>query len=182
MILDRIDINTLETKESLLPWQEQGRMYTASGYGRKIPTTRMVKLPGDHRWRRVYCCIYSNVGTCYVLKGKDWIVIYWRPPDWQTHINLILWDYPGEMCQMETKEQAETVDKIIEYQYVVPAKEETKRTGMRLIFKGIYGAIGIGLVWIMFDFMINMLNFSIWQSGFRCSGEIIPIKVNFDRV
>ena len=45
-------------------WQEKGLSYTASGYGRKIPTRYMVQLNG--RWRRVYCCIFSNVGTCYV--------------------------------------------------------------------------------------------------------------------
>jgi hypothetical protein len=47
----------------------------ATGYGRKIATAHMVKLPGSNRWRRVYCCQYSNAGTCYVTAGKDWIVI-----------------------------------------------------------------------------------------------------------
>ena len=75
-ILDRICINDLQQKVNLLPWQEAGLQYTASGYGRKIPTSRMVRLPGDQRWRRVYCCCYSNAGTCYVVKGKDWIVVY----------------------------------------------------------------------------------------------------------
>jgi hypothetical protein len=46
---------------------------TRSGYGRRIPTSRMVRLRG--RWRRVYCCIYSNIGTCYVEQGKDWVVV-----------------------------------------------------------------------------------------------------------
>jgi len=45
------------------------------GYGRKIATARMVQLPGSKRWRRVYCCIYSNIGTCYVTDGDNWIVI-----------------------------------------------------------------------------------------------------------
>jgi hypothetical protein len=35
----------------------------------------MVRLPGDKRWRRVYCMIWSNIGTCYVLvKGQRVIV------------------------------------------------------------------------------------------------------------
>lgn len=44
---------------------------------RKMRTERMVQLPGSKRWRRVYCCIYSNAGTCYVPAngGKDWVVI-----------------------------------------------------------------------------------------------------------
>ena len=58
-------------KEVLLPWQEKGLSYTATGYGRKIPTSYKVFWEG--KWRRVYCCIYSNSGTCYLAKGSDWI-------------------------------------------------------------------------------------------------------------
>ena len=56
----------VEGKESPLPWQERGLSYTRSGYGRRIPTRHMIRL--NRRWRRVYCCVYSNVGTCYVGK------------------------------------------------------------------------------------------------------------------
>lgn len=72
----------LETREHSLPWQAAGLQYTRSGYGRRIPTRHMVRLPGSPRWRRVYCCIYSNSGTCYVDGPKDsagkreWIVIH----------------------------------------------------------------------------------------------------------
>lgn len=38
--------------------------YTASGYGRRIPTERVVYF--RNRWRRVYVCIFSNIGTCYI--------------------------------------------------------------------------------------------------------------------
>jgi hypothetical protein len=68
-------IEDLESKEEPLPHHVAGLSYTATGYGRKIPTSRMVRLPGSPRWRRVYCCIYSNIGTCYVTSGGDWIVI-----------------------------------------------------------------------------------------------------------
>ena len=65
---------TLETKEDVLWWQAQGLSYTASGYGRKIPTRYKVKY--NNRWYRVYCCIFSNSGTCYIVtKDKD-ITIY----------------------------------------------------------------------------------------------------------
>ena len=69
------NIEDLEQKESPLWHQVEGLSQTASGYGRRLATTRMVRLPGNARWRRVYCCIYSNVGTYYVTKGKDWLVI-----------------------------------------------------------------------------------------------------------
>jgi hypothetical protein len=68
-------LDELEHKTKLLWWQERGLSYTATGYGNKIPTHLMVRLPGDKRWRRVYCCIYSNMGTNYVIKNNEWIVI-----------------------------------------------------------------------------------------------------------
>ena len=74
-ILKRYWLDELESKVSLLWWQERGLSYTSTGYGRKIPTDKMVRLPGSNRWRRVYCCIFSNSGTCYVTAGKNWIVI-----------------------------------------------------------------------------------------------------------
>ena len=77
MILGNIDLDLFKLlglyKESLLRWQEKGMAYTSTGYGRKIPTSHMVRWGG--KWRRVYCCIYSNTGTCYILQGKDWITV-----------------------------------------------------------------------------------------------------------
>jgi hypothetical protein len=76
MILETHYLDDLESKEAPLWWHERGLSYTASGYGRKIPTSKMVRLPGSKRWRRVYCCIYSNSGTCYVPdKAGNWTVI-----------------------------------------------------------------------------------------------------------
>lgn len=42
-----------------------------TGYGSKIPTSWMVKLDGK-RWHRVYCVIWSNIGSLYVCtkEGK----------------------------------------------------------------------------------------------------------------
>jgi hypothetical protein len=56
----------VEVKEKALWWQERGLLYTATGYGRKIPTRYMVQSGG--KWRRVYCCIFSNSGTLYIGK------------------------------------------------------------------------------------------------------------------
>lgn len=42
------------------PWS--GRDF--QGYGRKIPTDIIVII--GTRWYRVYCCCYSNSGTCYI--------------------------------------------------------------------------------------------------------------------
>lgn len=59
----------VEMKEKLLPWQELGLSYTASGYGSKIPTRFMVKFYG--RWHRVYCRVFSNVGSLYIVSQGD---------------------------------------------------------------------------------------------------------------
>lgn len=63
----------LESKEAPLWWQEQGLMFTSTGYGKRIPTRYMVRYNG--KWRRVYCCIYSNNGTCYIGKLSDGLII-----------------------------------------------------------------------------------------------------------
>jgi len=76
MITATINIEDLESKSEPMPHHVMGLSYTRTGYGKKIPTTRMVKLPGSPRWRRVYCCIFSNAGTCYVAdKSGNWTVI-----------------------------------------------------------------------------------------------------------
>jgi len=83
--MDRqLEINgqPVPTRVVTLPWQEAGKSFTSTGYGRRIPTRYMVQAPGSTRWRRVYCCIFSNSGTCYI-EGKDrkpngkrsWIVV-----------------------------------------------------------------------------------------------------------
>jgi hypothetical protein len=59
--------------ERPLWWHLKRLQYTASGYGRKIPTTKMVKLNG--RLYRIYCSIYSNCGSCWIQtkEGKVFI-------------------------------------------------------------------------------------------------------------
>lgn len=57
-----------------LDWQRAGLQETATGYGSKLTSTRVVRLP-DSRTRRVYITCYSNVGTAWiVLGGRKWIV------------------------------------------------------------------------------------------------------------
>ena len=63
----------VDAKESPLPWQVLGLSYTASGYGRRIPTRYMVRFNG--KWRRVYCYIFSNSGTLYVGKLSDNLIV-----------------------------------------------------------------------------------------------------------
>jgi hypothetical protein len=57
-----------------LPWQKMGLSYTATGYGSKIPTRYMVRTI-NQKWRRVYCAIFSNIGTCYVMHGKQKTIV-----------------------------------------------------------------------------------------------------------
>jgi hypothetical protein len=74
-IIARYDVKDLAHKRAPLAWQKAGRQFTASGYGGRIPSEIMVKIPGSPRWRRVYVACYSNSGTAYVESGADWIVI-----------------------------------------------------------------------------------------------------------
>lgn len=76
-IIKNVYMDELESKDEPLWFHKRGLSFTRTGYGRKIPTTKMVRLPGNPRWRRVYLCIYSNIGTRYIIanKGEDWIVI-----------------------------------------------------------------------------------------------------------
>lgn len=59
-----MQIVAVDWKESPLSWQIRGLTYTASGYGRRIPSRYMVLWEG--RWRRVYVCQYGNAGTAYI--------------------------------------------------------------------------------------------------------------------
>jgi len=63
----------LETFENPTWWQLKGLSYTATGYGNKIPTYYMVKHNG--RMKRVYCRIFANIGTCYIVSnGRELII------------------------------------------------------------------------------------------------------------
>jgi len=73
MIVGEIELSEVEHKNAPLWRHKQGISYTASGYGRRIPSPTMVRWQG--RWRRVYVCIFSNVGMAYIERGKDCIVV-----------------------------------------------------------------------------------------------------------
>lgn len=63
---------TVPAREKPMWWHERGLSFTASGYGGRIPTRHMVKLGG--RWRRVYCAVWSNIGTAYLLgRAGEWL-------------------------------------------------------------------------------------------------------------
>ena len=63
----------LEAKQLLLRWQKEGRSYTATGYGAKIPTSYMVRH--NRRWKRVYCMIYSNAGSLFIMNMREKIYL-----------------------------------------------------------------------------------------------------------
>lgn len=70
---DTFQTSELEAKDAPLWWQNAGLCFTASGYGKRIPTRHLVKFNG--KWRRVYCCIYSNSGTCYIGKLSENLIV-----------------------------------------------------------------------------------------------------------
>ena len=65
---DRLSFSGANVKRAPMPHHERGLSFTASGYGERIPTMTMVWHEGC--WRRVYCRIFSNIGTCYIIRGR----------------------------------------------------------------------------------------------------------------
>lgn len=59
--------------EKPLPHHKMGRSYTATGYGAKIPTEKMAIIMG--RFYRVYCSIFSNSGTTYVIIQGERVIV-----------------------------------------------------------------------------------------------------------
>jgi hypothetical protein len=57
-----------DTIDAPLWWQKRGLSKTSTGYGTKIETSRKLSFCG--RLYRVYCDIYSNCGTCYIITKK----------------------------------------------------------------------------------------------------------------
>ena len=70
---DQHQVSAHEAKEAPTAWQALGLQESATGYGKRLTTRHMVQYRG--KWRRVYCCVYSNVGTCYIGKLSDNLII-----------------------------------------------------------------------------------------------------------
>ena len=47
-------------------WQAAGLQETASGYGRRLRSSRVLAFP-DGRIRRIYITIYSNAGSAWII-------------------------------------------------------------------------------------------------------------------
>lgn len=54
-------------------YHKRGLMQTATGYGARLNTGYKVHYMG--RDRRIYCRIYSNAGTCWIIVDKRQIII-----------------------------------------------------------------------------------------------------------
>lgn len=66
----------------------------ADGYGRKIATDYAVRYGG--RTRRVYCCQFSNAGTCYVVDRGEWLVV--GDFDVPAHVQPLPAEYRGQLA------------------------------------------------------------------------------------
>jgi hypothetical protein len=68
-----LKVNKSDLIERQLWYHKRGLQQTASGYGSKLTTHYMIKL--NNRLYRVYCMIYSNSGTLYIIsKGVRYIL------------------------------------------------------------------------------------------------------------
>ncbi len=66
------DIQSM-TREPLW-WQKQGLQYTASGYGKKIPSEWVAEVGGKRY--RVYVRQFGNAGSAYIIRGGE-EVYFW---------------------------------------------------------------------------------------------------------
>ena len=57
----------------MLPWQKAGLSFTATGYGTKIPTTKVLYLFG--RRYRIYVDQFSNAGTSYIVYQSEKVIV-----------------------------------------------------------------------------------------------------------
>lgn len=73
--MDTVTINGEEypTIHAPMWYHKRGLMQTATGYGKRINTGYKVEYLG--RARRIYCCIFSNAGTCYIIVNKQQVTV-----------------------------------------------------------------------------------------------------------
>lgn len=64
-----LDMSTVQARRTTKPPHNRSR----SGYGSKVPTAYQLQI--DKRWHRVYSVIWSNSGTCYIVKGGQRLYI-----------------------------------------------------------------------------------------------------------
>jgi hypothetical protein len=74
---DSFSTTRAEHKNAPMRHHLQNLQFTATGYGKRIPTPHMVKHNG--KWRRVYCCIFSNIGTLYIGKLSESLTVTLEP-------------------------------------------------------------------------------------------------------
>jgi len=63
----------VEHKHAPMNHHKMGLTYTVSGYGNKIPTEYMVRF--ESKWRRVYCRVFGNAGTAYIIYQGNEIIV-----------------------------------------------------------------------------------------------------------
>ncbi|QBP33072.1 hypothetical protein Silverhawkium_gp118 [Shigella phage Silverhawkium] len=64
-----LNFEELQAEQHILDWQLAGLQKTATGYGKKIPTSWKVRYLG--KLRRIYQDVYSNSGVSYIIvNGK----------------------------------------------------------------------------------------------------------------
>jgi hypothetical protein len=75
----KIDYISYKEKDLInkpLAWQKRGLQETASGYGAKLTSTKMLKV--GNKMYRVYIAQYGNSGSPYIIKdGKKLFLRSW---------------------------------------------------------------------------------------------------------
>lgn len=64
----RLSVDPEDFVDAPMWFHKHGLQETTSGYGKRLNTGK--KLWFNNRLYRVYCCIFSNNGTCYIRTKK----------------------------------------------------------------------------------------------------------------
>lgn len=70
---ERLNVSRADLVYSPLEWQKRGLSETRSGYGRKLRTVYKLRHAG--RLLRVYACVFSNVGTLFIISGGKTLLV-----------------------------------------------------------------------------------------------------------
>jgi len=98
-----------EWRESPLWWHMRGRQQTASGYGKRLKTSNVVRI--GTVWHRVYCVCYSNCGTCYIeRKGECFIVSESFPEMGLTALGVKLANAPSALARTVARDAISAIN------------------------------------------------------------------------
>lgn len=73
------EIEYISYKEKDIITDSKAKNRSKTGYGSKIVTSKMLKV--GKKKHRIYCMVYGNSGSCYIVKGKKKVFLHDYPDE-----------------------------------------------------------------------------------------------------